>query len=83
MTRAEMAEMLSGLLNWTKCSDGSSLTFSDKDEIPVSYRPAVVEAGARGVLKGTRMVVVAHWITYPGWRWLLYALIHWVIWALL
>ncbi len=52
VTRAEMAEMLSRLLNWTKCGDGSSLTFSDKDEIPVSYRPAVAEAGARGILKG-------------------------------
>lgn len=51
LTRAEAADMLARMLGWSKCSDWP-LTFTDKEEIPASYRPAVAEACARGIFKG-------------------------------
>jgi subtilisin family serine protease len=51
LTRAEAADMLARLLNWSKSSEWA-LTFTDKEEIPAPYRPAVAEACARGILKG-------------------------------
>ncbi len=51
LTRAEAAEVLARLLNWPKASE-MLLEFTDSGDIPLSFRPAVAEARARGIFKG-------------------------------
>lgn len=51
LTRAQAAAALANLLNWPRSSE-YSLPFTDDDNIPAQYRPAVAEAVARGVFKG-------------------------------
>lgn len=51
LTRVEMAEVLARLLSWPKVSE-KALVFTDASDIPYSFRPAVAEACARGVLNG-------------------------------
>lgn len=51
LTRAETAAVLAKLLNWPQ-SGKSLVQFSDVEEIPASFRPAIAEAYARGVIKG-------------------------------
>lgn len=51
LTRTEAVTILARLLNWPEAGEGS-LPFKDAQDIPVSSRPAVAEAMARGIIKG-------------------------------
>ncbi|OPX94828.1 MAG: Cellulosome-anchoring protein precursor [Pelotomaculum sp. PtaB.Bin104] len=51
LTRVETTVALARLLNWPEASEWS-LLFTDIEDIPIPFRPAVAEARARGIIKG-------------------------------